>query len=135
MGIICSTRKYDVEEVLNARISPFGKIRRKGRQWNLGPLDPSSLLSISLDALVHCLQKKCCPFPVHKLPPDLAQLLLDRLLEAGGLNEATLPHLSGLHFYQLRLDAYPAAITDAWIRILVTQTLEVAVLSRTQVRF
>lgn len=80
------------------------------------------------------MKKNRCPTPLHRLPPDLAQLLLDRLLEGGGLNEDTLPYLSGLHFYQLRLDAYPAAITEAWIRILVTQTLEIAVLSRTQVR-
>ena len=71
---------------------------------------------------------------MRRIPPDVAQLLLDRLIETETLNDAAVLRLQGQLFFELHLDAYPEPIREFWIRgFLATEALEVLDLSRTQI--
>lgn len=70
---------------------------------------------------------------LQALPTDLAQQLLDRLVATERLDEAALAALRGQHFFSLDLTAYSRPVTEGWLRVLCTESLEAAVLSKTQV--
>lgn len=135
MGLFCSKTGKDERSPLAARLSPFGRFGRrsfhKGKERRVWRED--SLLGACLDVVVGTLHLQD-PAALQALPLDLAQLLLDHLVETGKLNDAAVLCLQGQHFYQLNLDAYPEPIRDFWVRFLVRQSLESVVLSRTAVR-
>lgn len=130
MGLSCSKRKAAAAP-LTGRVSPFGKFAWRSSQHRRrsAPVD-GTLLGASLDAACASLIAQD-PRVVRALPPDLAQLLLERLVARGALNDAAVLRLAGQHFYALRLDAFPADIPEFWMRVLATPTLELADLSRT----
>ncbi|KAH7623687.1 hypothetical protein NADE_008510 [Nannochloris sp. 'desiccata'] len=136
MGILCSKQsKHDPLGTLSPRISPFGRFtRRISQQSDLRRtfVREGTLLVASLDTLCKTLHLQS-PVALCQLPADLAQLLLDRLVQTGKLNDASVLRLQGQAFYQLRLDSYPNPIRDFWVRFLITESIEVLDLSRTQI--
>jgi hypothetical protein len=137
MGILCSKQnKHDLLGTLSPRISPFGRFtRRISQQCGLRRtfVNEGTLLVASLDTLCKTLHLQT-PAALCQLPADLAQLLLDRLVQTGKLNDASVLRLQGQAFYQLCLDSYPNPIRDFWVRFLITESIEVLDLSRTQVK-
>jgi hypothetical protein len=78
-----------------------------------------------------------CQLPPHsllRLPTDLAQLVLSRLIETERLDGPALRALAGQHFYAFDLTSYSRPVRGAWLRVLCTPSLESAALSRTPVR-
>jgi hypothetical protein len=136
MGILCSKSKDSLDSsALIPRISPFGRFtRRNTKYFNLRRtfVAENSLIAACLDSLCKNLHLQS-PNALRQLPIDLAQLLLDRLVQTGRLNDASVLRLQGLAFYQLTIDSYPLPIRDFWVRILITESIEVLDLSRTQV--
>ncbi len=135
MGLLCSKGK-DSADLIRSRLSPFGRFGRRSFQHSRyrRVCQEGSLLGCCIDVLVSSLHLQN-PQALLTLPLDLAQLLLDRLVETGKLNDATVMRLQGQHFYELCLDRYPEHMKDFWVRFLVTESLEVAILSRTTVRY
>lgn len=134
MGLFSSKEKPNAANPL-ARISPFGRFCRRSFQQSRHCREcvEGSLLSLCVDAL--CLSLHLQDHQaLQKLPLDLSQLILDNLIETGRLNDAAVLRLQGQHFYELCLDSYQVDIRDFWVRFLVTETLEVLILSRTTVR-
>lgn len=134
MGVFCSKRKEDGSDAI-ARVSPFGRFGRRSFQYRKGVgVREGTLLFMALEQVCKTLHLQDTD-ALRELPIDLAQLILDRLTENRSLNDALVLKLQGQQFYELRLDAYPIPIGDFWVRFLVTgETLETAILSRTQVK-
>ena len=136
MGLICSRNKRDTLDPLSPRISPFGRFsRRKSLRASENRREfvvEGSLLASSLDTLARTLHFQD-PSALARLPSDLAQLVLNRLIEGGTLKDATVILLQGQPFYQLCLDSYPEPIREFWVRNLITDSLQYLNLSRTQV--
>lgn len=135
MGILCSKSKRDPLGTVSPRLSPFGRFsRRISQQSELTRsfVNEGTLLAASLDTLCKTLHLQSLD-ALCQLPADLAQLLLDRLVQTGKLNDASVLRLQGQAFYQLCLDSYPNPIRDFWVRFLITESIEVLDLSRTQV--
>jgi hypothetical protein len=135
MGVLCSKQSKE-DPLLSPRISPFGRFtRRNSKQYDLRRtfVAEGSLLAASLDTLCKTLHLQS-PAALSRLPADLAQLLLDRLVQTGKLNDASVLRLQGQAFFQLCLDSYPNSIRDFWVRFLITESIEILDLSRTQVR-
>jgi hypothetical protein len=137
MGILCSKSKHEHDPLgtLAARISPFGRFSRRISQQlttRRNFVVEGTLLAASLDTLVKTLHLQS-PAALCYLPVDLAQLLLERLVQTGKLNDASVLRLQGQAFYHLCLDSYPHPIRDFWVRFLITESIEVLDLSRTQV--
>lgn len=151
MGLGCSKRKDDAAAPLVVRLSPFRPRRVLSRLGSAPPTpragaggddpalpantDPGSLLSLALDAVAATLPQQ----PARELaclPADLSQLLLERLVAAGRLDDDTVLRLSGLglHFFRLPLGAYPELVRPFWLRCLASPSLEAADLSKTGVR-
>lgn len=59
------------------------------------------------------------------LPPDLAQLVLDAIVAAAALNEATARCFRGLCVFELHLAGYPN-MRNAWLADFITAQLTIA---------
>lgn len=70
---------------------------------------------------------------MHQLPPDIAQLLLNKLVEKERLDDGVVLRLQGQFFFELLLDAYPEPIKDFWVRFLASELLQTIDLSRTRI--
>jgi hypothetical protein len=136
MGLGCSKR--NVKQALVVPGSPFGRSTRFSRRNSIGTNGledhgPDSLLGLCLGVASESLPH----LPLHHLralPPDLAQLILDRMIQTGQLNDASILRLAGQLYYSIHLDAYIHPIRDFWLRYLATSALESAVIRRTTVR-
>lgn len=138
MGLICSRNsKQDTLDPLSPRVSPFGRFSRRNSLRASGQrrefVVEGSLLAASLDTLTRTLHLQS-PSELCRLPSDLAQLVLNRLIVTGTLKDTTVMLLQGQSFYQLCLDSYHEPIRDFWVRNLITESLHCLDLSRTQVR-
>ncbi len=132
--LMCTARAKAEASDLSPRISPFGVFRRRSfaeRRSEIA-IRPGSLLEKALHTVVASLPTQD-PAALARLPPDLAQLLLEALISSGRLTDASVVRLQGMAFYAVALDAYPDPIRDTWVRCLVTDALETLDLSRTQV--
>ncbi|RMZ56161.1 hypothetical protein APUTEX25_004585 [Auxenochlorella protothecoides] len=124
--------------VLSPRNSPFGKLKRSlssrtsaTARATLPPRD-RTLLDLALGRLCECI----ADLPAHRLdqlPPDLAQALLDRLVECGALDEGVAIRLGRLSHHRLALDSYPGPVTDEWLVPLVNPGMEIIKLGRSAV--
>lgn len=122
------------------RLSPFRPRRCLSRRSLAPPAPgtadgaPASLLCLAADALAASLLSQS-PTTLAALPADLSQVLLERLVATGALNDAAVAKLSGLglHFHQLPLGAYPELVQPAWLEALTSLSLEAADLSKTGV--
>ncbi|GAB4818137.1 hypothetical protein N2152v2_005183 [Parachlorella kessleri] len=152
MGLGCSKAKHREapEAAPAARLSPFGRFRSlsRGLDEQRG-CQPKSLLQLSVEAAADNLASlprpqllalaaadnlARLPRPqLLALPTDLAQLILERLIDTERLDAAALPALAGQQFYSFDLTAYSKPVRGVWLRVLCTPSLESAVLSRTPV--
>lgn len=152
MGLSCSKKlREDHREADSGpaivRLSPFrprrcNSARRQPRcagaaTADAAPSAPSpvpSLLSLALHAAAASVHTQP-PAALAALPTDLCQLLLERLVAAGLLDDSVISRLSGLglHFHSLPLGGYPEIVRPAWLRCLATASLTAADLSKTGV--
>lgn len=120
------------------RDSPFGKLKRSlssrssARTRALVAPSDRSLVDLALGAVCEHIHDYA-PTALAGLPPDLAQLLLDGLIETGVLDEETATRLAGLSHYQLRLGGYPGPVTDGWLVSLTNSALETIILDHSLV--
>lgn len=121
------------------RDSPFGKLGRSLSSRTSATLRASlpprerTLLDQTLGVV--CAQvAEASVDGLDDLPPDLAQALLDRLVECGGLDWEVAGRLQGLTHYRLSLPGYPGPVTDEWLESLVHEDIEVINLNRSLVR-
>lgn len=150
MGLGCSKRQSEDSGgdrgPTIVRLSPFRPRRCSSlrRSRSGAPADgaaadalasPPSLLAVAADAAAASLARQPAG-ALAALPADLSQLLLERLVATGALDDAAVARLSGLglHFYRLPLAAYPEAVRPAWLAALTSASLEEADLSKTGVR-
>jgi hypothetical protein len=143
MGLTCSKKQQEQEGEGGGapivRLSPFRPRRCLSRLRSLPGPDagpgPDSLLSLAADALARSLHRQPAA-ALARLPTDLCQLLLERLVAAAALDDAAVLKLSGLglHFHSLPLGAYPEPVQTFWLRCLSTPSLEAADLSKTEVQ-
>ena len=131
MGLLCSKSKVDRSG--RAPRHPFNSFRRRSSSRELpGPAAQRTLLDVALDALCETLHSQP-PKALQRLPPDLTQLVIDRLVDTQRLDDKAVARLAGLHFHDLHL-AENDALDAPWMRALCSPSLEAADLSRTEVR-
>lgn len=125
--------KAAVAEAPAARLSPFGRFRSRCLDDDIDLGQPRSLLDISVAAVCEGLGA-LPPGTLARLPTDLSQLVLDRLVATERLDGATITALAGQQFYGFDLTAYShAPVEEGWLRVLCTCSLEAATLSKTPV--
>jgi hypothetical protein len=135
---MCSKKQREEEDGAPIiRLSPFRPRRCLSRARSLATASsggPQPLLSLALDALVRSLHHLPAT-GLSALPPDLSQMLLERLVACGRLDDSTIGKLSGhgLHFYSLPLGSYPEPVRPGWLNCLSTNSLEAADLTKAQV--
>lgn len=151
MGLGCSKRQSEDgggdRGPTIVRLSPFRPRRCSSlRRSRSGPTaadgstdadalgSPHSLLSLAADAAAASLARQPGA-ALAALPADLSQLLLERLVAQGLLDDGAVACLSGhaLHFYRLPLAACPETVRPAWLAALTSASLEEADLSKTGV--
>lgn len=134
---MCSKKQREEEDGAPIiRLSPFRPRRCLSRARSLATASsggPQPLLSLALDALVRSLHHLPAT-GLSALPPDLSQMLLERLVACGRLDDSTIGKLSGhgLHFYSLPLGSYPEPVRPGWLNCLSTNSLEAADLTKAQ---
>jgi hypothetical protein len=133
MGIWCSKdrHKEGTLGVVNPRSHRFG--RRRVSKQSIVFDGPPTLLDSCVAALARNIQR-LDPQALLHLCPDLAQLILDRLIDTELLNEGTVARLVSQqqHFHLLDLEAYSGLTPDS-VACLCSESLERLVLSKTAV--
>lgn len=133
MGIWCSKDRHKggTLGVVNPRSHRFG--RRRGSKQSILLNGPPTLLDSCIAAVTLNIQR-LDPQALLHLCPDLAQLILDRLIDTELLNEATMARLVSQqqHFHVIDLEAYSGLAPD-WVACLCSDSLERLILSKTAV--
>ena len=137
-NLLCSRSKNDTTLVSVSPSSPrsprFKRASQLSTTQNGASPDADSLLKLSLDAFCRTLHLQD-PHALRNLhiPPDVAQHVVDRLIETTKLDDVSVRFLKGQTLFQLDLNSYPEPIQLEWVRCLISESLEILDLSWTQV--
>ena len=108
---------------IGSAIAAYRKANAEGRLLT----SRESLLGACIEAVVAGVS--CNPqrygAQLAQLPPDLAQLVLDALIAAAALSDATARCFRGLCIFELRLQSYPG-MRSAWLADFACAQLRIA---------